>query len=195
MLCRIVSCLALGAFSIAQGGNNIVISIQLDGPAMQFRGWPWIFPHIQPPWDISGNGYNTKLIFNALILAWRNPSILQHLQFSQEVDRQILSPHPSYSWTIFICLGQHKIWLSHSNGMECGFGLRDIWAKKVCQLLRTVMAECPQNRAPAGPHCSSVCWTRPLPAWNYHYAPGTRNPNIGLFEVALTGLTLQEEER
>ena len=98
MLCRIVTCLALGAFSIAQGGNNIVISIQLDGPAMQFRGWPWIFPHIQPPWNISGNGYNTKLIFNALILAWRNnPPILQSFQFSQEKGRQILSSHPSYS--------------------------------------------------------------------------------------------------
>ena len=164
------------------------------------------------PRAISCHGYNSELIFNVftsvwqvgifscihfywMILAWRIPSGLQSLQFSQEQDRQILSPHPSYSWTIFICLGQHKIWLSHSNGMECGFGLRDIWAKKVCQLLRTVMAECPQNRAPAGPQCSSVCWTRPLPAWNYHYAPGTRNPNIGLFKVALTGLTLQEEER
>ena len=33
MLCFSVSCLVLDAFSIPQGGNNIVISIQLDGPA------------------------------------------------------------------------------------------------------------------------------------------------------------------
>ena len=41
--------------------------------------------------------------------------------------------------------------------------------KKVC-LLRTVMAECPQNRAPAARPTPLYADTTPSPALNYHYA-------------------------
>ena len=58
-------------------------------------------------------------------------------------------------------------------------------SKKRFAWLRTVMAECPQNRAPAGPSDSSVCRHDPLPCFELSLCGC--GPNLGLFEVALEG--------